>query len=738
MATPQHAAVVRHIRSLAADLHTREQTDGALLQAFLTRNDQAAFEALVRRHGPMVLRVCQGSLTNLHDAEDALQATFFVLAQRAKSIRKKESLASWLHGVAHRVAENAKRAAARRRGHERQASPQQPRDPALCAAWQELQAILAEEIEGLPETVREPFVLCCVENQTCAEAARHLDLEEGTVWNRLGRARKLLQERLTRRAITLPAGVLPSLFGQKAVSALVPAALVVSTAVAATRITAGQTSPAGLLSTNVAALMEGALKAMLLTKFKVATVLLSAVAVVATLGLAIQARDAAPPTTAEAGASVVAPLPGAPPADDAPEANPLPRELPRSRPDSPIPLGEAVEELNRKTAEGYFDRKTLRQPPLTKERRPRAVTVDEVVSAIQGWDRKKAPIADPTYRIFQQIVDSKALPPGASLYFRDEWVHPGGEDRYEYRVWRIQLDVMTDKNTGYGFVVREERLDRRIALLAAPGYSWLEGPWPASPRGTYSCRLVLALEDDRDAALLITLASTNKGVHDMRVVAFDDDGNRYLPARQRWGGASSDLTMLRFRLDPKKLLAAKVEYVGIEGITQKGIKNASEAAVKRAQQKGIKVLALPEVGKPYEFSLTTCDGRDIESRKLQGKVVLIDCWASWCGPCVRDMPDVKRVYEKWHDTGLEVIGLSLDLDPKAAAAAAKKYELSWPLVVVPPGEEVRELWTQAARIETIPRLLVVDRKGVLRADLASARGLEKVIAGLLAEGSPAR
>jgi thiol-disulfide isomerase/thioredoxin len=203
------------------------------------------------------------------------------------------------------------------------------------------------------------------------------------------------------------------------------------------------------------------------------------------------------------------------------------------------------------------------------------------------------------------------------------------------------------------------------------------------------------------------------------------------------GGHNSDLALLRFRLDPKKLPAAQVEYVGIEGITQEGLKVASEAAVKRAREKGIEVLPLPEVGKPYEFSLTASDGKAIDSRKLRGKVVLIDCWASWCGPCLREMPEVKGVYEKYHDKGLEVVGLSLDEDPKAAAAAVQKHAIPWPLVVVPPGEEARELWTQAARIESIPRLLVRDRKGVLRADLSRARDLGKIVPGLLAEGPPA-
>jgi thiol-disulfide isomerase/thioredoxin len=408
------------------------------------------------------------------------------------------------------------------------------------------------------------------------------------------------------------------------------------------------------------------------------------------------------------------------------QANPIPK--------SPITLEEAVKELNRRTSKEYFDREIMRQPPLGNERRPKAVTVDEVVSAIQSWDQKKLPVADSTYQSFQAIAGSKVLPPGARLYFHDQWQHSGERDKYEYRVWRIQLDVMTGKDTGYTFGVREVRLDRRIALLPAPGYSWLDSPQPASPRGSYSSRLlVFAVNDDRDAALQITLAWTKREVYDLRAVAFDKDGNRYLPVRQGWGGTNADLAMLRFRLDPRKLPADQVAYVGIEGITAEGLKYSSAAALKQAHEKGIEVLPLPEVGKPYEFSLTTRDGKTLESRKLRTKVVLIDCWASWCGPCLREMPAVKKVYETYHNKGLEVIGLSLDEDPKAAADVVKKHALLWPLVVVPPGEEARELWTQAARIESIPRLLVMDRKGILRADLSSVRDLEKIVAGLLAE-----
>jgi RNA polymerase sigma factor (sigma-70 family) len=293
MATIQAGTVLRHIRNLAAGRKIGEQSDGALLRAFLSGNDQAAFEALLLRHGPMVLRVCRRVLGNAHDAEDAFQATFLVLAQKAASIRKRGSLASWLHGVAHRMAANLRRAAARQRKHESRAKTTPLPDPALCAAWRELQLLLDEEIGGLPEALRGPFVLCCVQNQTCAEAARQLGLQEGTVWNRLGRARKLLQQRLTRRGVTLPAGLLAVLLGQNTAPAAVPAALVAPTAQAAARMVKGQPLVGGPVSAKVLTLMKGASRAMFLTKGKT-TILLLVCTTIVSIGLGMAAvRQAA-------------------------------------------------------------------------------------------------------------------------------------------------------------------------------------------------------------------------------------------------------------------------------------------------------------------------------------------------------------------------------------------------------------------------------------------------------------
>jgi RNA polymerase sigma factor (sigma-70 family) len=292
MAAAQLGAVVRHIRNLAADQKESEQTDGALLRAFLSHKDQAAFEALLRRHGAMVLRVCLRTLGDVHDAEDALQATFLLLARQAASIRKPESLAGWLHGVACRMAKHASRAAARRQKHESRARPTQPRDPALSAAWHELQALLDEEIERLPETLRGPFVCCCLENKSCAEAAQQLGLQEGTVRTRLSRARKRLQERLTRRGVALTAVLAAAAVGTNATSAEVSRPLLGSTARAAVQIAGGQTPAGGLVSAQVMTFAEGVNRAMFLGKCKTAILLILCTTIIG-VGLGLAARPGA-------------------------------------------------------------------------------------------------------------------------------------------------------------------------------------------------------------------------------------------------------------------------------------------------------------------------------------------------------------------------------------------------------------------------------------------------------------
>src|SRR5262245_60624145 len=184
--------------------------DSRLLARYLADGDPAAFAALVARHGPMVLRVCRHVLGNRHDAEDAFQATFVVLARKAASVQPPGALAGWLHGVACRVALGARTAALRRRHAPLApdlAPPDSSPDPLSELTAREALRILEEEVQRLPEAYRLPVVLCCLHGLTQDEAARQLGWTPGSVKGRLERGRRRLHRRLAGRGLGLAAAL---------------------------------------------------------------------------------------------------------------------------------------------------------------------------------------------------------------------------------------------------------------------------------------------------------------------------------------------------------------------------------------------------------------------------------------------------------------------------------------------------------------------------------------------------
>src|SRR5262249_55599242 len=237
--------------------------DTELLQRFLGGREEAAFEALVERHGPMVLGVCRHLVPNAADADDAFQATFLVLVRRASSIRKPQLLGNWLYGVAHRVAARARVQAARRRDRGRLEVEMMATDRSREAS--EWNPVLHEELNHLPEKYRAPMVLCYLQGKTNQEAAQLLSWPVGTVKGRLTRARELLKKRLTRRGVSLSSGVLTAALQPSASSAAVPAVLMDSTVRAAMLVAAGPVAVAGI-SVPVAALTKGVLQTMFLTR----------------------------------------------------------------------------------------------------------------------------------------------------------------------------------------------------------------------------------------------------------------------------------------------------------------------------------------------------------------------------------------------------------------------------------------------------------------------------------------
>jgi RNA polymerase sigma factor (sigma-70 family) len=300
--------VVGHVRRLAAQKNGPGPSDSQLLRRFVGRRDEAAFAVLVRRHERLVWRVCWRALGHVQDAEDAFQATFVVLAHSAASIRSHDALASWLHGVALRVTSKAKRAAARRRKHEREAMnmPRKKRDCEL--SLREVCQVLDEEVGRLPEKYRAPFVLCVLEGHSLAEAARRLGWKEGTVSGRLTVARKQLQERLGHREIRLSAVLAGLSLAGSAANASPPAGLAAQAIGAALSCTARPEAAANVLSTRVATLVQGATKPMLTPQMKFAAVTFFALnCMIAGVGLIareqVDAPQAPPAATSSAPAA---------------------------------------------------------------------------------------------------------------------------------------------------------------------------------------------------------------------------------------------------------------------------------------------------------------------------------------------------------------------------------------------------------------------------------------------------
>jgi RNA polymerase sigma-70 factor (ECF subfamily) len=277
MANAESLAVLRDIHALFHVGTTNGLTDGQLLDRFRARADasssEAAFAALMARHGPMVLGVCRRALRNPHDVADAFQATFLILVRKADTVRVDDSLGRWLYGVSRRVSVRAKRAAARQSARE-VGGFALAADPSAGADTDvgELRGILDEEIGHLPEKFRSAVVLCELEGLGHDEAARQLGCAPGTVKSRLSRAREKLRSRLIRRGVAPAAWALYA----ESTSAAVPARLMETTVKAALRSADGVISPA------VTLLNQGVLRAMFVKKLSLITITVAAGLLMAT------------------------------------------------------------------------------------------------------------------------------------------------------------------------------------------------------------------------------------------------------------------------------------------------------------------------------------------------------------------------------------------------------------------------------------------------------------------------
>ncbi|HLN31769.1 MAG TPA: sigma-70 family RNA polymerase sigma factor [Gemmataceae bacterium] len=280
MADASLNSVLQHVRKLVHSHSTTSLSDGELLHAFVSQRDEAAFSTLVQRHGSMVLKVCRRLLQDEQDAEDAFQATFLVLVRKSAAVRNRSGLGAWLYGVAYRAALSLRRSRLRRRSHERRARCVLPRSPVTELAWREIQALMEEEIQRLPEKYRAVFVLCCLESQTRADVARSLGLKEGTVSSRLDYARNRLHQRLARRGVTLSAVLAATALANVPEAGAVPASLLAATSRAARVLVETKAIAAAAVSAQVAALVQTGLLTTVVTPLGIGFLLVLSLALV--------------------------------------------------------------------------------------------------------------------------------------------------------------------------------------------------------------------------------------------------------------------------------------------------------------------------------------------------------------------------------------------------------------------------------------------------------------------------
>jgi RNA polymerase sigma factor (sigma-70 family) len=412
MAGEQKSALLLHLRKVIETEAARQLSDGEALRRFAAQREEAAFATLMQRHGPLVMGVCRHFLRHEQDAEDAFQATFLVLARQAGSIRKEHSVASWLYGVAYRIAMKARRSAARRRRHEAQAPAPAEAAPAPDNAWRELQALLDEELNRLPEKYRTPFVLCCLEAKSKKEAAEELGWKEGTVSSRLAQARKLLQQRLARRGVELSA-VLAGLAVAGEGVAAVPLAVAVTVLQASLWFAAGGPEATARASAQAAAWAQAALRSLALGRAKLPAVLLLLLALTGGGAAALLWRPPPPPRPA---------APAAP--ADGQRAEAIPAPGPDEGPDG---QGGAEPDLGKMTVAGHVFFPGKRPAP----RVPVVVVTNQI---------RRAGEVMPPGRILTVLLGSGIT-----------------DEQGQFRLAALQTDV--------------QRHSRPMVLAAAPGYA---------------------------------------------------------------------------------------------------------------------------------------------------------------------------------------------------------------------------------------------------------------------------
>lgn len=249
--------------------------------------------------------------------------------------------------------------------------------------------------------------------------------------------------------------------------------------------------------------------------------------------------------------------------------------------------------------------------------------------------------------------------------------------------------------------------------------------WAAQPidlfasRGVGDYAIIVDFNKDNKLTLVLSYPNVKDPVAPLyRPVVFSKSDQRFI-MRESYGAGNDNVLLTQYVLD-EQLGSDDIDAIGIEMLDTEARSALAKAVKDRYQGKGIQTLPFPTLDLPYEFELTTYDGETISSKQLAGKVVVIDCWATWCSPCMRKMPGLKALQDEIGEEQLTVIGVNFDATQEAAVRAINSNNLTWPQIIVSSDQETRSAWHDMATVKVLPRVFVLDRQGILRADITSS------------------
>jgi RNA polymerase sigma factor (sigma-70 family) len=722
-------------------------SDAELIRRFVegrgSAESEAAFEIIVARHGPMVLGVCRRALCDAHAAEDAFQATFLILARKARSVRVGDSLGRWLYGVSMRV---ARRARAVSRTERVRVQELHGFDPPAAADWQErvpydeLRVVIDEEIARLPDRYRRAVVLCYLEGLTQEQVARRLRCPLGTVQSRLHRARERLRTQLSRRGLATAAWSSETLAGVVS-RPEVPPNLVVATVSAAVRLGTGGVV-AGLVPAAIAALASETLRAMMIADLSKVGLLL------AVLGL----------TAVGAGTRSLG-------------GNDKVQTLPRAAEAAKTPIGAARSDPTLAeqfaTIQADYDAKLkalTRAQESAKNHRERSEIVgkmspDEVAFARRMVELAASSPKDPVARDASIWVIDKPFMSDGGAYGDDRGTYGDEFARAAALLVRNHGDDPVAVSVGLGL---SNILTYRRDTLLLGFYAAAKG---REAKGLARLALADYLERKAESAAGVRKVT---GRQKQRFIGVIDENGKLFDKEVEQSDEDYAY-VVHLRLCDPNLIRAEAERLYEEVVAEYGdvpystFRHRNMEALLRdpapksngkplsdtdrrklegllARKRTLGQVAEAHldkmhnlvVGKPApEIDGVDFDGKPLKLSGYRGKIVVLVFWGSWCGPCMREVPHERELVERLKRKPFAILGVDCDEEKQAAIKAIQDERITWPN------------WHDGApgtgpiasryHIRSYPTVLVLDARGIIRHKQALGTGLDSAVDELLKE-----